>query len=125
MYTIYFERIYRNVDTVLQLYTGIALGVVVSLVMFTILYHIMSTFGDDITDIWIMRFFNVRNEYFGNASNNGGCSKAHPGLQVRRTTRDNPLFVSLATLKAQSPLRLLVELPASHQHAVGQPAERV
>ncbi len=132
VYAIYFERLYRNVDYVRQLYGGIALGFVVALVGFNILYWILTRFGDDIVQWRISRFFNLKNDYFGKARldhlENVQRKQKHKqkqnGYQIQRTTREQPLFEALATLKAQSPLRAMIE-PAPQRHRDLSPANVV
>lgn len=122
VYAIYFERIYRNVDYVRQLYGGIALGMAVSIFGFTLLYRILTRFGDDIIQWRISRFFNIKNDYFGKGREVYLTTQERPktlekdprGFQIKRTTRDQPLFEALATLKAQSPIRAITE--PSRQH---------
>lgn len=129
VYAIYFERLYRNVDTVGQLYSGIGLGGAVAIVGFNVLYYILTRWGDAITDSCISYFFNLKNDYFGKAhedhlykenqkSRNQKKKKKNPSssYQIKRTTRDQPLFEALSTLQAQSPLRLIVERPEQHTY---------
>lgn len=122
VYLIFFERLYRNVDYIYQLYAGAALGFVNGLVGFTILYEVLRKFGDDIIEWRIAKWFNIKNEYFGKSrreilANIKGSNKkknSRDGFQVDRHTRDQPIIEALATLKAQASVRLLPEPPSKH-----------